>query len=72
MWWMPSRRSASSNSVVPRHAVYCLPLSVSTSRGVPKAATPRSSASITSADFWWCARAWLTRNREWSSMKAVR
>jgi hypothetical protein len=34
-WAMPSRRSVSSKTVVPRHAVYCRPLSVSTSRGVP-------------------------------------
>lgn len=63
MCWMFWRRSSASNSVCPRHVVYCRPLSVSTSRGAPKAATPRSKASITSADFCWCAMACPTMKR---------
>jgi hypothetical protein len=69
---MPCRLSSCSNSVSPRHAVYCRPWSVSTSCGVPYAAMPRASASITSVDRWLCASAHDTRKREWSSMKAVR
>lgn len=69
---IPCRRSSSSNSVVPRHAVYCLPWSVRISRGVPYAAIPRSSASSTSVERWWCATACPTTNLEWSSMNAPR
>jgi hypothetical protein len=65
---MPSRRSSCSNSVSPRHAVYCRPLSVRISSGVPYAAMARRSASSTSTDRWWCATAHPTMNREWSSM----
>lgn len=68
---IPYRRSACSKSVVPRHAVYCRPLSVRISRGGAYEATPRSSASITSSERWWWAIAWLTTYRLWSSMNTV-
>jgi hypothetical protein len=69
---IPCLRNSASNSVVPRHAVYCRPWSVRISRGVPYAAIPRSNASITSVARWWWAIAWPTMNREWSSMNATR
>ncbi len=68
---MPCRRSSPSNSVVPRHAVYCRPWSVRISCGAPYAEIPRFSASITSCERWWWATACPTMNREWSSMKAA-
>jgi len=69
---IPCRLNSPSNSVVPRHAVYCRPWSVRISRGVPYAAIARSSASSTSVDRWWCAIACPTMKREWSSMNATR
>ena len=69
---MPSLRSSPSKAVFPRHAVYWRPLSVKISRGRPKRPSPRSSASITSDDFWWWASAHPTMKREWSSMKPAR
>src|SRR5262249_52875472 len=60
----PCRRSCCSNSVSPRHTVYCRPLSVRISCGAPKRAIPHSSASITRELFWCRCSAQPVTNRE--------
>ena len=64
--------SSISNLVVPRHAVYCRPLSVSISLGTPYSVTAFRYTSSTFSAVWLVNSPSPTIYLEWSSMNPIR